>query len=168
MEIKNLNDLWGNEQAKRVAQIALAGKLSVKLIGNEEAEALGKFLKDKGIEVYVFKPCKCGNYGDYIKACKCKLSVLREHFKKIEEVKTDLVVEVKRALPDEIGELKIDEEINNDALRYLKEAMSRLHLSQADVYRVVKVAKTIRDLEGKKEIETQHLAEALQYQGLFK
>jgi predicted ATPase with chaperone activity len=162
MEIKNINDLWGNNQAKRVVEIALVGKLSVKLIGNEEAEALGRFLKKQGIEVYVFKPCRCGNYGDWNKACKCKPLVLREHFKKIEEVKTDLVAEVKRALPDEIGELKIEENISNEAVKFLKEAIIRLYLSQADVHRIIKVAKTIRDLNGKKEIEAEHLAEALQ------
>lgn len=45
----------------------------------------------------------------------------------------------------------------------LREASSRLHLSARAYFRVLKVARTIADLEGSQMIEAKHVAEALQY-----
>jgi magnesium chelatase family protein len=45
----------------------------------------------------------------------------------------------------------------------LREASSRLHLSARAYFRVLKVARTIADLEGSQMIKAKHVAEALQY-----
>ncbi len=45
----------------------------------------------------------------------------------------------------------------------LKSAMNQLHLSVRQYSRIIKVARTIADLEGKENIESSHIAEALQY-----
>ena len=45
----------------------------------------------------------------------------------------------------------------------LKSAMNQLHLSVRQYSRIIKVARTIADLEGKINIESSHIAEALQY-----
>ncbi len=54
---------------------------------------------------------------------------------------------------------KVDEATNN----LLKTAVSQFNLSARSYYKILKVARTIADLEGKEAIESKHVAEALQY-----
>lgn len=56
--------------------------------------------------------------------------------------------------------------INNSCQQLLKTAMERLNLSARAYDRIIKVSRTIADLSGSKEIETEHLAEAIQYRSL--
>ncbi|MBI4994568.1 YifB family Mg chelatase-like AAA ATPase [Candidatus Peregrinibacteria bacterium] len=53
--------------------------------------------------------------------------------------------------------------LTDDALKLLKEAFIKFHYSGRAYYRILKVARTIADLENSQNIETAHLAEALQY-----
>ena len=55
-------------------------------------------------------------------------------------------------------------QVSEDARGLLKTAMSRLNLSARAFHRVLKVSRTIADLEDSPSINTKHLAEALQYQ----
>lgn len=52
-----------------------------------------------------------------------------------------------------------------DDQRWLENACERLALSLRAAHRVLKVARTLADLEGEREISRQHLAEAMQYRG---
>lgn len=60
----------------------------------------------------------------------------------------------KHAVPDEKG------------LALLKNAMSRLNLSARAYDRILKVSRTIADLEGSKDILSSHIAEAISYRNL--
>jgi magnesium chelatase family protein len=48
----------------------------------------------------------------------------------------------------------------------LKHAISRLNFSARAYHRVLKVARTIADLEGSATVTRQHIAEAVQYRRL--
>jgi len=57
-------------------------------------------------------------------------------------------------------------EIDQTGRDLLKKAMNKLGLSARAYDRILKVARTIADLEGASNIETNHLAEAIQYRSL--
>lgn len=53
--------------------------------------------------------------------------------------------------------------LENDAEKLLKEAFIKFNYSGRSYYRILKLARTIADLENSPKIQTPHLAEALQY-----
>jgi len=64
-----------------------------------------------------------------------------------------------------LGSLEIDEYCQPDdaGLALLKTAISRLNLSARAYHRILKVARTIADISGQVNIQSAHIAEALQY-----
>ncbi len=65
----------------------------------------------------------------------------------------------------EMGTKEIKEyaKLNKDSLDLIKAAIDRFSLSARSFYRILKVARTIADLEDSVDISNQHLSEALQY-----
>lgn len=56
--------------------------------------------------------------------------------------------------------------LDSKGKKLIKEAFNKLGLSARAYNKVLKVARTIADLEGKETIEHHHLAEAIQYRNL--
>ncbi|MFC1733142.1 magnesium chelatase, partial [candidate division KSB1 bacterium] len=56
--------------------------------------------------------------------------------------------------------------INEQGMTLLKNAMEKIGLSARAYDRILKVSRTIADLERSTEIKTEHLAEAIQYRSL--
>jgi len=57
-------------------------------------------------------------------------------------------------------------QVDSDGEKLLKQAIHQLHISARAYHKILKVSRTISDLEGKPAIEVQHLAEAIQYRSL--
>lgn len=54
--------------------------------------------------------------------------------------------------------------IDSQSVLLLKEAINKLNLSARSFHRVVKISRTIADIESSDKIKPEHVAEALQYQ----
>jgi magnesium chelatase family protein len=64
--------------------------------------------------------------------------------------------------PQEVRD-HVQSRLADSAADILRVAVERLNLSARSFHRVLKVARTIADLEGSPDVETTHLAESIQY-----
>jgi magnesium chelatase family protein len=60
-------------------------------------------------------------------------------------------------------ELKEWAQLDDTSAKLLKMAMEQFHLSARAYDRIIKVARTIADLDGSKYIQNQHISESIQY-----
>ncbi len=63
-------------------------------------------------------------------------------------------------------ELKRYCEVSTEGQRLLETAITKFGLSARAYNRILKVSRTIADLEGVKDIESSHISEAIQYRSL--
>ena len=62
-----------------------------------------------------------------------------------------------------LGEIRRFCRLQDEGQRLMRAAMTQLNLSARAYHRILKLARTIADLAGSEEIQSVHLAEALQY-----
>ena len=62
-----------------------------------------------------------------------------------------------------VGEIRQFCKLQDEGQSLMRAAMSQLNLSARAYHRILKLARTIADLAGSEEIQSVHLAEALQY-----
>jgi len=62
-----------------------------------------------------------------------------------------------------VGEIRRFCRLPDEGQRLMRAAMTQLNLSARAYHRILKLARTIADLAGSDEIQSAHLAEALQY-----
>jgi magnesium chelatase family protein len=62
-----------------------------------------------------------------------------------------------------IGEVRKFCQLQDEGQSLMRAAMSQLLLSARAYHRILKLSRTIADLAGSEQIQSQHLAEALQY-----
>ena len=91
---------------------------------------------------------------------KCARDIQEKRFKTIENknarnIKTNSEMNVK--------DLAIFAPLTDDVKQILNQSAERLNLSARAYHRVIKLARTIADLEGVNDINTNHILEALQY-----
>ena len=158
-----LNEIWGNEQAKRAVEIAEGGKLSIKFIGNGEAEMFSNYCQEKGLTAYAFKPCACGNFGDGSRACECEIKEIKKYRALINQTETDLTIETHPCRLESLKRVKLPYELDQDSRQLLETAFTHLSLNQNQVLSVLKTAGYIAELDKETKIKPHHLAEALQY-----
>jgi magnesium chelatase family protein len=62
-----------------------------------------------------------------------------------------------------VGEIRQFCKVGDEGQRLMRAAMTQLNLSARAYHRILKLSRTIADLAGSEEIQSVHLAEALQY-----
>ncbi|MBV6449382.1 MAG: Competence protein ComM [Anaerolineales bacterium] len=62
-----------------------------------------------------------------------------------------------------VGEIRQFCKLQDEGQSLMRAAMSQMNLSARGYHRILKLARTIADLAGSEEIQSAHLAEALQY-----
>jgi len=62
-----------------------------------------------------------------------------------------------------VGEIRQFCKLQDEGQSLMRAAMSQMNLSARAYHRILKLARTIADLAGSEEIQSSHLAEALQY-----
>ena len=64
------------------------------------------------------------------------------------------------------GEIRLFCRASPDVARLLQRALDHLKLSARAYHRILKVARTVADLDGQSDIDSSHVAEAIQYRSL--
>lgn len=90
---------------------------------------------------------------------------IRNRVQKARDMQVKRFKNTKIASNSEMGNKQIKEfcELSSECLDLLKMAVSRMNLSARSYNRVIKLSRTIADLEGALKIKPSHIAEALQY-----
>ncbi len=94
-----------------------------------------------------------------------KSSDIRKRVQSARNIQNKRFKDLKIITNSEMGSKQVEDFCNatEESLTVLKNAIKQFHLSARSYFRVLKLARTIADLDKKDKIERQHIAEALQY-----
>ena len=73
---------------------------------------------------------------------------------------------LRKAIEEQNELKKLELGLNKNSKKILKSAFEKFNLSVRAYTKILKVARTIADLDGAQDIETCHIAEAIQYRNL--
>ncbi len=90
---------------------------------------------------------------------------IRQRVQKARNLQLKRFKDLKITCNGEMPPKKIEEfcPLDKEGLSLLRQAVAQLNLSARSFHRIIKVSRTIADLEGSEKIKVTHLAEALQY-----
>lgn len=90
---------------------------------------------------------------------------IRSRVEQAREIQTKRFVNTKTLTNSEmsVDEIKKFCQINEASQNLLRQAMTAMHLSARSFSRILKVSRTIADLDKSRDIQTKHIAEAIQY-----
>jgi predicted ATPase with chaperone activity len=172
----------GQEMAKRAATVAAAGGHSILFIGppGQGKTMLRAFAAELGQpESYEVRSCPGGHRNDPMHACTCTVSKLEKHAAKLP--RTEITVEVLRVPARELAsktagttvaemQTLIQRMTHHESLELcengrtiLKAAVTEMGLSAADREVILRVARTIANLDRSESIGPSHLCEAINY-----
>ena len=129
-----MDNIIGNEQAKRACEIAIKGKLKILFIGKGEAEDFVLYLAKEGIEAKALQPCKCGYLGDERIVCTCKpeqIAKQRYIISNISRHWADMVVETHSPHTDKVKKW-LEENykiLDNESISLLEMGYKNLNLT---------------------------------------
>ena len=113
-------------------------------------------------------PCPCGYYNHPEKECICSPGTIQRYLGKISGPlldRIDIQVEIVPVPFEKISDTRPAESSESIRRRVIA-AMNRFHLSARAYDRILKVARTIADLEGSEGVQVQHINEAVNYRNL--
>ena len=134
-------------------------------------------------------PCPCGYFGDPTHHCVCTPGQIQKYMNRISGPlldRMDLHIEVPVVPFNQLSQMQPGKDVkgvysnaqmtermihqfaepDEQSLDMLRTAMERLHLSARAYNRILKVARTIADLEGTERVLSHHIAEAIGYRNL--
>jgi magnesium chelatase family protein len=123
--------------------------------------------------VAAMNPCPCGYFSDPKHECRCTYPQIHRFRSKISGPlmdRIDIHVEVP-AVPYKDAQMlsrhiKKHCKIDDASCNILESAIDKLGLSARAYNRILKIARTIADLDGESHIRVDHISEAVQYRNL--
>lgn len=187
------SEIRGHAIAKRALTIAWASGHSVMLWGPRNAgkHTLAEAYEDElAGEVTIMDSCPCGQYGSIIRSCRCTPVQLRRWANRFDRLaaNADIIVEVPHVPTKELmaplrnepdhSEARVlaarlfgvDHDCRDlkedSAIRTMEMASRRLSLTAGQFRAVIRVARTIANLDASSDLRAKHVAEAIQYQAM--